>query len=76
MKGTPVDPNYLPKGVPPEVAVAANAIADKPAQKPIIRFATGPKDGNYQYFGELLKRRPTKSTYSSAPPPVPWRTCG
>jgi len=60
MKGTPVDPNYLPKGVPPEVAVAANAIADKSAEKPIIRFATGPKNGNYQYFGELLKKKADK----------------
>jgi len=60
MKGTPVDPNYLPKGVPPEVAVAANAIADKPIQRPVIRFATGPPDGNYQYFGELLKKKADK----------------
>ena len=60
MKGTPVDPNYLPKGVPPEVAVAANAIAEKSAEKPTIRFATGPKNGNYQYFGELLKKKADK----------------
>ncbi|MGO9567155.1 MAG: TAXI family TRAP transporter solute-binding subunit [Desulfomonilaceae bacterium] len=60
MKGTQVDPNYLPKGVPPEVAVAANAIADKSAEKPIIRFATGPKNGNYLYFGELLKKKADK----------------
>ncbi len=60
MKGTPVDPNYLPKGVPPEVGVAANAIADKAAEKPIIRFATGPKNGNYLYFGELLKKKADK----------------
>jgi TRAP transporter TAXI family solute receptor len=60
MKGTPVDPNYLPKGVPPEVAVAAGAIAEKPAERPVIRFATGPKEGNYQYFGELLKNKADK----------------
>jgi TRAP transporter TAXI family solute receptor len=60
MKGTPVDPNYLPKGVPAEVAVAANAIAEKPGERPTIRFATGPKDGNYQYFGELLKKKADK----------------
>ncbi len=60
MKGTPVDPNYLPKGVPPEVAVAASAMAAKPSEKPVIRFATGPKDGNYQYFGELLKKKANK----------------
>ena len=60
MKGTPVDPNYLPKGVPPEIAVTAGALAEKPAEKPVIRFATGPKDGNYQYFGELLKKKADK----------------
>ena len=43
MKGTPVDPNYLPKGVPPEIAVTAGALAEKPAEKPVIRFATGPE---------------------------------
>ena len=40
--------------------MAANAIADKSAEKPIIRFATGPKNGNYQYFGELLKKKADK----------------
>jgi TRAP transporter TAXI family solute receptor len=60
MKGTPVDPNYLPKGVPAEVAVAANALAHKTAEKPTIRFATGPNGGNYKYFGELLKKKADK----------------
>ena len=67
MKGTPVDANYLPKGVPPEVAVAANAIADKPAQKPVIRFATGPKDGNYQVLRRISQKEGRQSRHTAAP---------
>lgn len=55
MEGTPKDPSYLPKGVPPEVALSATALAAKTPEKPAIRLATGQKGGWYNKFGDIFK---------------------
>jgi TRAP transporter TAXI family solute receptor len=56
MDGTPKDPGYLPKGVPPEVALSAAALAAKAPEKPVLRLATGQKGGWYDKFGDVFKK--------------------
>ncbi len=56
MEGTPKDPSYLPKGVPPDVALSAAALASKTPQKPLLRLATGLKGGWYDKFGDIFKK--------------------
>lgn len=55
-QGVKVDPSYLPKGVPPEMAVSAAALAAKSNTKPVLRLATGQPGGMYYEFGKLLKK--------------------
>ncbi len=55
-EGVKVDPSYLPKGVPPELAVSAAALAAKSRNKPTLRLATGQEGGMYFEFGKLLKK--------------------
>ncbi|MFH0959831.1 MAG: TAXI family TRAP transporter solute-binding subunit [Pseudomonadota bacterium] len=55
MAGTPKDPGYLPKDIPPEVALAAGALAAKKPEKPTLRLATGQEGGWYYKFGNIFK---------------------
>ncbi len=50
------DPSYLPSNTPADVALAAEALAAKADQAPVLRVATGSKSGNYYYFGTLLQQ--------------------
>jgi TRAP transporter TAXI family solute receptor len=54
-KGQPKQPGTLPPNVPPEVAIAPDVLASKPAEKPLLRFGTGRQGGIYDKFGTLLK---------------------
>jgi len=56
LEGTPVQPGYLPDGMPPEVALSAEAMADKKANKPVFTLATASPGGNYTAFGTLMKQ--------------------
>jgi TRAP transporter TAXI family solute receptor len=51
----PRDPGYLPADVPAEVALSADVIAAKNKEKPVLRWATASKLGNYQAFADLVK---------------------
>lgn len=56
VENQPIDPGYLPKGVPPEVAISSDALKTKPPEKPKLRIATGPEGGDYFFYGNLLKK--------------------
>ena len=56
MAGTPKDPGYLPKGVPPDVALAAGVLAAKKPEKPPLKLATGQEGGWYYKFGDIFKK--------------------
>lgn len=56
LDGTPVRADYLPKGMPPEVALSAEALAGKKADKPRFTLATASPGGTYTAFGNLLKQ--------------------
>ncbi|MFA6221155.1 MAG: TAXI family TRAP transporter solute-binding subunit [Desulfomonilaceae bacterium] len=56
MAGTPKDPGYLPKGVPPDVALAAAALATKKPENPPLKLATGQEGGWYYKFGKIFKK--------------------
>ncbi|SCY51284.1 TRAP transporter solute receptor, TAXI family [Desulfoluna spongiiphila] len=56
LEGTPVQPDYLPDGMPPEVALSAEAMAKKTVDKPVFTLATASPGGNYTAFGNLLKQ--------------------
>ncbi len=56
LNGTPVRADYLPEGMPPEVALSAKAMADKKSYTPEFTLATASSGGNYTHFGKLLKR--------------------
>jgi TRAP transporter TAXI family solute receptor len=55
MAGTPKDPGYLPKDIPPELALAAGALAAKKPEKPTLKMATGQEGGWYYKFGKIFK---------------------
>lgn len=57
MNGTPKDPGYLPPGVPPEVALAATALASKAPEKPTLRMATGQSGGWYDKYANLFRTK-------------------
>ena len=59
MEGTPKDPAYLPKGVPPDVALSSSVLASKKPEKPVLKFATGQTGGWYDKFGTLFKQDAT-----------------
>ena len=59
VKDQPRDPDYLPKGVPAEVAISADALKEKAPEKPKLRIATGSEGGNYHFYGNLLKMHAT-----------------
>jgi len=56
LQGTPKDPAYLPPGVPPEIALAATALASKKPEKAPLRFAGGQSGGWYEKYGTLLQK--------------------
>ncbi|MGC8602487.1 MAG: TAXI family TRAP transporter solute-binding subunit [Desulfomonilaceae bacterium] len=56
MAGTPKDPGYLPKNVPPDVALAATVLAAKKPEKPPLRLVTGQEGGWYYEFGNIFKK--------------------
>ncbi len=56
LEGTPKDPGYLPKGVPPEVALSGAALASKKPEKLVVRFAGGQAGGWYDKFGTLFQK--------------------
>ncbi len=56
MAGTPKDPGYLPKDVPPDVALAAGVLAAKKPENPPLKLATGQEGGWYYKFGDIFKQ--------------------
>jgi len=56
MEGTPRDPAYLPKGVPPELALSTAALAGKKPEKPVLRFAGGQSGGWYEKYAALFRK--------------------
>ena len=55
MEGEPKDTGYLPDGMPPEVAIAADVLDAKKPEKPEFILATASETGTYHKFGKLLK---------------------
>lgn len=55
LSGTPVDPNYLPEGVDPSVALAAEVVGTADTERPQIVLNTGVLNGNYHRFGTILE---------------------
>ena len=50
----PRDPGYIPEGMDPELALAADVLAKKAPEDAPFRLATASKSGNYHYFGTRL----------------------
>ena len=55
MKGLPVDANYLPPGVDPSVALAAEVVGSADPGRPQLVMNTGVENGNYHRFGNILQ---------------------
>jgi len=57
--GVPRNDKYLPEQVAadPVVALSAEAIAQIPVEKPLLRVATGVQGGQYSQVGQMLKKR-------------------
>lgn len=55
LEGTPRDPNYLPPGVTPAIALAAEVVATADPNQPRISVNTGVENGNYHRFGQILQ---------------------
>lgn len=55
LKGTPRDPAYLPPGVDPSVALAAEVVATADPSRPLMVINTGVTNGNYHRFGQILQ---------------------
>ena len=55
MEGVPKDNDYLPVGMPAEVAIAADVLASKKPENPQLILATASTTGNYHKFGKFLK---------------------
>jgi TRAP transporter TAXI family solute receptor len=66
MKGQPVDPNFVPKGIPADAIVAPQAMMAKTPAKVPVTFASGEKAGNYFAFAELLRGNANTATVSIA----------
>lgn len=54
MKGTPVQDDYLPEGMTPEVALAADVMADTAADRPAFTLAAAAPDVHAARFGALV----------------------
>ena len=55
LEGTPRDPEYLPPGVTPAIALAAEVVATADPNQPRITVNTGVANGNYHRFGQILQ---------------------
>ena len=55
LEGTPRDPEYLPPGVTPAIALAAEVVATADPNQPRITVNTGVENGNYHRFGQILQ---------------------
>ena len=55
LEGTPRNPDYLPPGVTPAIALAAEVVATADPNQPRITVSTGVENGNYHRFGQFLK---------------------
>jgi len=55
MKGEPLDPNYLPVGVDPSVALAAEVVATADPSRTLMTINTGVVNGNYHRFGQIMQ---------------------
>jgi len=55
-EGKPKDAAYLPTGVSPDVALAAQALAAKKPEKTVVRFAGGQAGGWYDRYGVLFRK--------------------
>ncbi|WP_027721584.1 TAXI family TRAP transporter solute-binding subunit [Maridesulfovibrio zosterae] len=53
----PIDPSFLPEGIPASIALAPEALAAMSSSTPVLRFATASKTGNYNYFGGVVKSK-------------------
>ena len=55
MNGRPIIPGYLPEGMEPEVAIAADIAGAPEALEGVVRLTTAQPGGNYFVFGQLLR---------------------
>ena len=53
MEGIPIDPSYLPAGVDSDMVMAPDVVA---TLRPTFKLCTADPKGNYQRFGDLLKK--------------------
>ena len=49
----PIDPAYVPTGIPTELILNSDTILP---EKPVLRIATGNPNLNYHHFGNLMKK--------------------
>jgi TRAP transporter TAXI family solute receptor len=61
-KDKPVDPNYVPKGIPSEAIVSTQAMMAKTPAKAPLNFASGQKSGKYFVFANALKGNASAAT--------------
>ena len=57
LEGTPVNTDYLPPGVDPSVALAAEVAATADPGRPQLIVGTGIPSGNYHKFGTILRSK-------------------
>ena len=55
LEGTPIDTTYLPPGVDPSVALAAEVVGSADPGRPQLVMNTGVENGNYHRFGTILE---------------------
>lgn len=55
MEGTPMIPGYLPEGMEPEVAMAADIAGAPEELEGVVRMATAQPGGNYFVYGQVLR---------------------
>ena len=53
LEGTPIDPNYLPPGIDPDIVLAPDLVK---SLAPTFRLCTASQTGNYTRFGEVLSQ--------------------
>ena len=54
LEGTPIDPNYLPPGVDPDLVLAPDVVR---TLAPTFRLCTASMEGNYHRFGEAVSQQ-------------------
>jgi TRAP transporter TAXI family solute receptor len=55
MKDQPVNPNYIPKGIPSDAIMSEQAMMSKEPEKAPLRFASGQRSGKYFMLANTLK---------------------